>query len=72
MYFYVGILGTVFYFNPESKGSFVTMMEGVDFERAVLLPEISHQLCTTPVAFDDVGAVWVVYIVILVFDPGAS
>lgn len=69
---YVGILVLVFDFNPEMKGSFVTVMEGVDSERAVLLPEISHQLCTTPVVFDDVGAVWVVYSIMGVFDPDAS
>ena len=69
---YVGILVMVFYFNTEMKGSFVTAMEGVDTERAVLLPEVSHQLCTTLVVCDDVGAIWVVYNLIGVFEPNGS
>lgn len=47
-------------------------MEGVDSERAVLLSEVSYQLCTTPVVCDRVGAVWVVDNLISVFEPDAS
>lgn len=46
-------------------------MEGVDSERAVLLSEVSYQLCTTPVVCH-VGAVCVVINLISVFEPDAS
>lgn len=57
------------YFNPEMKRTFVLRLEGIDLQRTVPPPHVSHQLRPTPEPLRNFRLDWVVDEMVCLVEP---